>query len=278
MSVRCCTRLLQIRGARSFSSAPDKLVNVTVNEKTGISVVSMQRLPVNGLNLDLLQALGKTFDDLEKNKSRGMVLTSESPTVFSAGLDIMEMYKPQPERCRNFWTTLQDTWIKLYTSSFPTVAAINGHSPAGGCLLALSCEYRIMVGPKNTIGLNETKLGIIAPKWFQDCMKNAIGERKAELALTQGKMFSTEEALAVGLIDEIASDKADAISKAEKFLGLFSGIPAIPRKMTKLGVRQETVDWLLANREKDLKTFLDYITQPKVQQGLELYLQSLKKK
>lgn len=278
MSVRCCTRLLQIRGARSFSSAPDKLVNVTVNEKTGISVVSMQRLPVNGLNLDLLQALGKTFDDLEKNKSRGIVLTSESPTVFSAGLDIMEMYKPQPERCRNFWTTLQDTWIKLYTSSFPTVAAINGHSPAGGCLLALSCEYRIMVGPKNTIGLNETKLGIIAPKWFQDCMKNAIGERKAELALTQGKMFSTEEALAVGLIDEIASDKADAISKAEQFLGLFSGIPAIPRKMTKLGVRQETVDWLLANREKDLKIFLDYITQPKVQQGLELYLQSLKKK
>lgn len=273
-----CARLLQLRGARNFSAVPDKLLNIVNNEKTGISVVSMQRLPVNGLNLELLEVLGKTFDDLEKSKSRGMILTSESPTVFSAGLDIMEMYKPDPERCRKFWTTLQNTWIKLYTSSYPTVAAINGHSPAGGCLLALSCEYRIMVGSKNTIGLNETKLGIIAPKWFQDCMKNAIGERKAELALTQGKMFSTEEALAVGLIDETASDKEDAISKAEKFLGLFSGIPALPRKVTKLGLRQGTVDWLLANREKDLKTFIDYITQPKVQQGLELYLQSLKKK
>lgn len=273
-----CARLLQLRGARNFSVVPDKLLNIVNNEKTGISVVSMQRLPVNGLNLELLEVLGKTFDDLEKSKSRGMILTSESPTVFSAGLDIMEMYKPDPERCRKFWTTLQNTWIKLYTSSYPTVAAINGHSPAGGCLLALSCEYRIMVGSKNTIGLNETKLGIIAPKWFQDCMKNAIGERKAELALTQGKMFSTEEALAVGLIDETASDKEDAISKAEKFLGLFSGIPALPRKVTKLGLRQGTVDWLLANREKDLKTFIDYITQPKVQQGLELYLQSLKKK
>lgn len=273
-----CARLLQLRGARNFSVVPDKLLNMVNNEKTGISVVSMQRLPVNGLNLELLEVLGKTFDDLEKSKSRGMILTSESPTVFSAGLDIMEMYKPDPERCRKFWTTLQNTWIKLYTSSYPTVAAINGHSPAGGCLLALSCEYRIMVGSKNTIGLNETKLGIIAPKWFQDCMKNAIGERKAELALTQGKMFSTEEALAVGLIDETASDKEDAISKAEKFLGLFSGIPALPRKVTKLGLRQGTVDWLLANREKDLKTFIDYITQPKVQQGLELYLQSLKKK
>jgi enoyl-CoA hydratase/carnithine racemase len=40
-----------------------------------------------------------------------------------------------------------------------------GHSPAGGCLLALSCEYRVMVGPKYTVGLNETQLGIVAPKW-----------------------------------------------------------------------------------------------------------------
>jgi enoyl-CoA hydratase/carnithine racemase len=42
---------------------------------------------------------------------------------------------------------------------------LQGHSPAGGCLLALSCEYRVMVGPKYTIGLNETQLGIVAPKW-----------------------------------------------------------------------------------------------------------------
>ena len=48
--------------------------------------------------------------------------------------------------------------------------------------------------------------------------------------------------------------------------------------MSKMGLRQETVDWLLANRDKDLKAFVDYVSQPKVQQGLELYLQSLKKK
>jgi len=42
---------------------------------------------------------------------------------------------------------------------------MKGHSPAGGCLFAMSCDYRVMVGPKYTIGLNETKLGIVAPKW-----------------------------------------------------------------------------------------------------------------
>lgn len=48
-----------------------------------------------------------------------------SPTVFSAGLDILEMYKPDAERVRAFWTTLQDVWLKLYGSAFPTAAAIN---------------------------------------------------------------------------------------------------------------------------------------------------------
>lgn len=42
---------------------------------------------------------------------------------------------------------------------------MQGHSPAGGCLFAMSCDYRVMVGPNYTIGLNETKLGIVAPKW-----------------------------------------------------------------------------------------------------------------
>ena len=51
-------------------------------------------------------------------------------TVFSAGLDILEMYKPKPERVTAFWTALQDMWLKLFGSSFPTVAAINVSSVA----------------------------------------------------------------------------------------------------------------------------------------------------
>jgi 3,2-trans-enoyl-CoA isomerase len=84
----------------------------------------------------------------------------------------MEMYKPKEERLRQFWTALQDVWLKLYGSSFPTAAAITGHSPAGGCLLALSCEYRVML-PNFTIGLNETKLGIVAPSWFMARFNNS---------------------------------------------------------------------------------------------------------
>lgn len=71
-----------------------------------------------------------------------------------------------------------------------------GHAPAGGCLLAGSCEYRAMC-PKFTIGLNETQLGIVAPSWFISVYHNTLSRRDSERALMVGKLFKTDEALKV---------------------------------------------------------------------------------
>ncbi|KAK9502671.1 hypothetical protein O3M35_011394 [Rhynocoris fuscipes] len=261
---------------RCFASGSDTLIDVKTDDK-GIATVTMNRPPVNSLNLPVLEAMHRTFIALEKDKCRGMILTSSSPTVFSAGLDIMELYKPSADRARQFWRMLQDTWIKLYSSPYPTVAVINGHSPAGGCLLALSCEYRVIV-PKVTIGLNETQLGIVAPQWFQDCMRNVIGDRKAEIALTEGRMFTSDEALSSGLVDEIVQNKEAGMASAHKFLAVHSKIPPLARTSVKVGFRKDTLSRLLNGREVDTKMFIDYVFQPKVQEGLGKYLESLKKK
>lgn len=61
---------------RNFASSTSPLVNVEVNDSTGIATVTMNRKPVNGLSLDLLEALSNRLDDLEKNKTRGAILTS----------------------------------------------------------------------------------------------------------------------------------------------------------------------------------------------------------
>lgn len=93
-----------------------------------------------------------------------------------------------------------------------------------------------------TIGLNETQLGIVAPPWFVASMKNVIGTRQTELALTTGNLFTTEEALKVGMIDEIASSKEDGIARAEKFCGRFARIPPVARVKSKLGVRGADIE------------------------------------
>lgn len=260
---------------RTFCSG-QKLVNLDIDNE-GIATLTMNRPPVNSLNLELLTDISSALDSVQSNKCLGMVLATFSNSVFSAGLDIMEMYKPNEKRLKEFWTALQDVWLKLYGSGFATAAAVTGHSPAGGCLLAISCEYRVML-PKFTIGLNETQLGIVAPLWFQSAMRNTISLRQAELALTRGKMFTTDEALKIGLVDEIAENKDDAIKACKQFIKTFQKIPREARAVTKQSFRRKDIEELESNRDQDIQLFMYAVQMPKTQKNLEAYLERLKQK
>lgn len=274
--VRLATRLPRCRLMSASAGSAGPMVDVTDDE--GIAVMTLQRAPVNSFNLELLQAISTALDDVVKNKPNGMILTSALPTVFSAGIDITEIYKPEIQRLQQFGTTFQDVWIKLFGFPFATAAAINGHAPAGGCLLAMACEYRIMVSGKYTLGLNETALGIVANDWFMDTMCHTIGIRNTELALTTGKMFTVDEALEVGLIDEAASDKADAIDKCKKFIKRFDNIPPSARTLTKLRIRRGPLANMKKNRHEDIAETLEYALNPEVHEGLDIYMQKLKAK
>jgi 3,2-trans-enoyl-CoA isomerase len=96
--------------------------------------------------------------------AQSMILASGLPSIFSAGLDLTELYKPDPSRLPKFWESFQQLYFDLYGSRLATIAAMNGHAPGAGCMIALSCDYRIM--SKGKIGLNESKLGICAPPWL----------------------------------------------------------------------------------------------------------------
>ncbi|TYZ64348.1 hypothetical protein PybrP1_012317 [[Pythium] brassicae (nom. inval.)] len=262
--------------AALFSTAAEPLVLV---EKVGsYAVVRMNRPPVNSLNTALIQELDNTIKTLEQDKSvRGMILASSSQKVFSAGLDILEMYQPQPAQLTKFWASLQDLFLRLYTTRLASVAAIEGHSPAGGCLLAMCCDYRIMTAGKPMIGLNETQLGIVAPTWFRDTFVNTIGHREAEKMLGLGLQVDATKAKAIGLVDEaVALEEVFPRSQAaiEKWLA----IPDGARVKTKLLMRQETADRLRMNRAADLEQFADFALTDKVQKSLGFYLNSLKKK
>jgi len=276
--LRTCglAQIRSVRLPRFYSTA--SLVDVKVDDKSGCAVVSMQKPPVNSLNVDMIQALTKALVELEANKCRGFILTSSSPSVFSAGLDIREMYQTSPERLQLFWSSLQTLWLKLYGSKMANVALINGHSPAGGCLLAMSCDYRVMVAGKSKIGLNETLLGIVAPFWFKDTMLNTIGTRKTELALMLGSLFSPEEALSIGLVDQVAPDLQSASEIAQAQLQAFLKIPATARYLSKFIVREAALKRLSSCLKEDVEQFVSFATQPAVQKGLGMYLESLNKR
>nr|XP_003702020.1 PREDICTED: enoyl-CoA delta isomerase 1, mitochondrial-like isoform X1 [Megachile rotundata]XP_012137726.1 PREDICTED: enoyl-CoA delta isomerase 1, mitochondrial-like isoform X1 [Megachile rotundata]XP_012137727.1 PREDICTED: enoyl-CoA delta isomerase 1, mitochondrial-like isoform X1 [Megachile rotundata]XP_012137728.1 PREDICTED: enoyl-CoA delta isomerase 1, mitochondrial-like isoform X1 [Megachile rotundata] len=259
-------------------STNSKLVEVIHENETGIATISMANPPVNSLSKELLNALNKSLMDVQQKQCSGVILTSSLPTVFSAGLDIMSMYNKNEKQLTEYWQTLQDTWLTLYGLGIPIAAAINGASPAGGCLLAMSCEYRVFVEGKHTIGLNETKLGIVAPTWFRELYIDTIGYRKAEMALLRGTLFHPKEALEIGLVDELVPDKTNAISKCQNYIRSFKNIPLKARQKAKSDLRRHNLLWLKENRELDLNEFLTLIQLPKVQAGLKLYIESLKQK
>lgn len=132
--------------------------------------------------------------------------------------------------------------------------------------------------PKFTIGLNETKLGIVAPKWFMTTFLSVLPRLEAERALNQGRMFTTEEALKVGLVDEVANSKEEAVAKCVEFIGSFAKVNPLARSLTKIQLRAAELKELEDERQKDLEKFIFFINQPAVQKGLGIYIESLKKK
>lgn len=254
-------------------------IKVDLDASTGVAVMRMQSPPVNSLSLDFLTEFSIGVEKLEMDRScRGLIITSTLPKVFSAGLDIMEMYGKSPERCGEFWKAVQEMWIKLYGSNMVTIAAINGSSPAGGCLMALSCDYRIMAdNPRYSIGLNETQLGIVAPFWFKDTMANTVGQRNTELALELGLLYSAPEALKIGLVDKLVPED-QVLTTATETMTKWLNIPDHARQITKAMMRKQTLDKLLSNREADTHNFVSFITKDSIQKSLRMYLEMLKKR
>lgn len=239
----------------------------------------MQSPPVNSLSLDFLTELCIGLEKLEMDKGcRGLIITSNQPKVFSAGLDILEMYGKSPERCGEFWKSVQEMWLKLYSSNLVTIAAINGSSPAGGCLLALTCDHRIMAdNPRYSIGLNETQLGIVAPFWFKDTMVNTVGHRNTELALQLGLLYKPAEALKVGLVDQLVPED-QVLTVATQTMAKWLSIPEHARQITKSMMRKPTIDKLRSNREADIQNFVNFITKESIQKSLRMYMEMLKQK
>uniref|UniRef100_A0A8C1Z5V5 Enoyl-CoA delta isomerase 1 n=1 Tax=Cyprinus carpio TaxID=7962 RepID=A0A8C1Z5V5_CYPCA len=185
--------------------------------------------PVNSLSLHFLTEFAISLEKLKLYRScRGVIITSTPPKVFSAGLDIY------PEHCAEFWKAVQDAWLKLYGSTKVTIATINGSRPAGGCLLALCCDYRIMTDNRHyNIGLNEKQLGIL------------------------GLLYSASESLNVSLVDELVPEDK-VLNIASETTTKWLAVPDHALQINKSMMRKPTIDKLLANREADTTNFVSF--------------------
>ncbi|XP_044183979.1 enoyl-CoA delta isomerase 1, mitochondrial-like [Acropora millepora] len=253
------------------------LVNV---EKQGdFAVLELNREPVNSFTLEFLQEINAELDKVNSDKDcKGLIITSSLPKVFSAGLDLVkEVFKPADERrLASFWQEFQGMWLRLYGSRLITMAAINGHALAGGCVLGLACDYRIMAdGPR--IGLVETEAGVPPPFWVFHNLAAVVGNGVAEKALLSSKRYTAQEALAVGLVDKVVP-KDEVLAATKSQMEELTAFSARTLELTKKIMRKDAVETLENKREEDIKEFVDCVTDEEVQRAIGMQIERITKK
>ena len=118
-------------------------------------------------------------------------------------------------RYSTFWRLQTECLSRLYRSRLLTIAAIRGSCPAGGCILALCCDYRVMTAD-GSIGLNEAALSIPVPDYWMQVMSRTVGWRRTESMLQKGLLLTAKQAADCGLVDELVENGASLLAAAEK--------------------------------------------------------------
>ena len=231
----------------------------------------LARAPVNALNQQLCNDLAQALAAALANGAGGIVL-SGGPMVFSAGLDVPFLLSLGADQAAllQAWTAFFDAARALAMCPVPVVAAMAGHAPAGGCVLALCCDYRVMAEGPYRIGLNETQVGLAAPEGIQSLMARVVGPHRAERLLVAGAMPDAAEALRIGLVDELTGID-DVATRARVWLEELLQLPRKPMLETRRIARADAVDCLRDERI-DLPRFVAAWMEPDTQAGLRAML------
>jgi enoyl-CoA hydratase/carnithine racemase len=250
-----------------MSNAPlvESLVHGRVHE------LRLARAPVNALDPALCGALSRALADALAAGAGGIVL-SGGPKVFSAGLDVPFLLSLGDDQAKLLaaWEAFFDAARALLACPVPVVAAMAGHAPAGGCVLALCCDYRVLAEGPFRIGLNETQVGLVAPEGIQALLARVVGAHRAERLLVSGAMVEAAEALRIGLVDELAA--IDAVpTRARVWLEELLALPRGPMLETRRIARAGAVDCLRPGRI-DLPRFVAAWREPDTQAGLRAML------
>lgn len=171
-------------------------------EHENILELRLDHPPANALNPSLVHALREAIDSAPHTKARALVL-SGGEGMFSAGLDVPELLKLDQSAMSTFWKEFIQLLRAIALSPLPIAAAITGHSPAGGAVLAIFCDTRIAAEGQFKIGLNEVRVGLPVPAVIHAVLKRLVGAREAERLCVHGLLAAPDEALRIGLVDQV---------------------------------------------------------------------------
>jgi enoyl-CoA hydratase/carnithine racemase len=200
-----------------------------------IAELKLNHPPANALNHELLEALLDGHARALADGAQGVILSGQDG-MFCAGIDVPELLGQDRNSIHAFWSLLFQFSKTLATSPVPVVAALAGHSPAGGAVLAAHCDYRIAVEGSFKIGFNEVQVGLPLPSTIILVFEGLVGSRIARQLGTRGQLVEMEQALKIGLVDELVP-AGRLTARAIEWLQSLLALPPVAMNRTRLACK-----------------------------------------
>ncbi len=253
---------------------PARLVEVLRDGR--IATVRLQRPPANAINGALLAELIAALDALEASDVDGFLLVGR-PGLFSAGLDLPALLQLDRDGMADFWRAFSATFLRLWRTELCMVAAIEGHAPAGGTVLCLAADHRVIADGPYRMGLNEVAVGLAVPRFLCQVASARLGLANAERLLTTGALLTPHEALAAGFVDQVVP-QADVLDAATAVLHARLAVPEQARRATKAALRAPLGDAIARGNEAEIESFLEAWFAPHCQRELHAVVARLAKR
>ncbi|HEU4386814.1 MAG TPA: enoyl-CoA hydratase/isomerase family protein [Blastocatellia bacterium] len=228
---------------------------VEVQIKDGIATVVLERGKVNALNPAVVEELSATFSAPQSDSAAGAVVLTGRGKFFSFGFDIPEFLSYTREEFTNFLTNFTRLYRNLFIYPKPFVAALNGHTIAGGCMIALASDAAIIAQGTSKISLNEISFGSSVFAGSMEMLQFRTGSRASEIVYS-GAMYSTADAQERGLVAEVVAPEA-LHDRAREIAGeLASRRPAAFASIKSL-LRKPVADAMASREGASIHEFVD---------------------
>jgi len=219
-----------------------------IERRDEVAILRLDDGRANAIGPAFLDGMEGALDGL--GDARAVVVVGFG-AIFSAGLDLPSLIALDEPAMQAFIARFGEVMLRLFTLPRPVVAAVNGHAVAGGCVLALQADVRVGADREGTkIGLNETALGIGLPSVVVETLRFRVPASSLVPIALEGRLFGARDALALGLLDELAAPEAleaRAVARAREL----AAIPPVAFAQVKAMLRAPVVERVRAEAAVD---------------------------
>ncbi len=210
---------------------------IKYEEKGMIGIITISReKALNALNSQVLDEIEKTFDSVDVDKIRCLILTGAGDKSFVAGADISQMSTASKSEGEAFGKKGNDIFRKIEVFPIPVIAAINGFALGGGCEIAMSCDIRIC-SDNAVFGQPEVGLGITPGFGGTQRLPRIVGIGMAKQMIYAGKNIKADEALRIGLVNAVYP-QAELMAAAEKLANSIASVAPIAVRNSKKAINE----------------------------------------